>query len=318
MALSRPVLSIVIPVFNGADLVGDLHRALAPVLREMPQEAEIVFVDDGSTDGTVEALLALQKQDPAIRIVELAANFGQHAAFSAGFDHARGDYLVTMDADLQCDPRDIPKLIAPLQQGYDVVSGVRQKRRDPLLRRWFSAALTWLVARMSGVRLRDVGCPFNAFTREVAGSLAAFGELRRFLKPVGIRLARRVMEVEVTHNPRPLTRPRSTYSATGLVRLFMDFFVTGLGDVFAWIFLVASGLAGVGFAATLAGLAAFVAGAVPAVMPAGLATMTFGATLLALFGLGGDYVQRIYRQSSGRPFYLVRRVHETDEAYACR
>ena len=315
----RPLVSIVIPVYNGADLVDDLHHALAPVLGDLAHESEIVFVDDGSSDETVGALRRLQERDPRVRIIELATNFGQHAAFSAGFDHARGDYLVTMDADLQCDPADIPRLIAPLEQGYDVVSGVRQFRRDPPLRRLFSHALTWLVAKMSGVRLRDVGCPFNAFTREVAMNLAAFGELRRFLNPIGIRLARRVIEVEVTHRPRPRVRPRSSYSATGLVRLFMDFFVTGLGDVFAWIFLVASGLGVAGFVvAAIATLTWLLGGTGLQVALVG-AAIAFEAAMVAVFGLMGDYVQRIYRQSSGRPFYLVRRVYEVSGKEAeCR
>src|SRR5205814_3785609 len=120
-----------------------------------------------------------QRRDPRVVVIELAANFGQHAAFSAGFDRARGQYLVTLDADLQCDPNEIPQLVAPLTQGYDLVSGVRRGRRDPLVRRIFSRILARMVAAMTDVRLRDGGCPFNACTADVARAMSSLGELRR-------------------------------------------------------------------------------------------------------------------------------------------
>jgi glycosyltransferase involved in cell wall biosynthesis len=299
-----PQISVIVPVFNGAELVAPCHAALAPVLDRLEGGAEVIYVDDGSSDNTVAALRAVQAGDTRVRIIELAANFGQHAAFTAGFEYARGQYLVTLDADLQCDPADIPRLIEPLTRGYDLVSGVRQNRQDPAARQLFSRVTTALVARLARVELRDIGCPLNAFTDDVARSLAPFGELRRFLKPLAVRVARRVTEVEVQHRPRPRRRG-SSYSATGLVRLFMDFFVNSIGDVFAWVFLLAAGLAALFTIAALVSL-------VLALPPVALAFMLLAlqALLLALFGLAGDYIQRIYRQSSGRPFYLVRRVHD--------
>jgi glycosyltransferase involved in cell wall biosynthesis len=312
--IDRPLISVVVPFFNGAELVEPCHQALSPVLDRLEGGAEIVYVDDGSTDGTIDALRRVQHGDPRVRIVELAANFGQHAAFTAGFAHARGRYLVTLDADLQCDPADIPRLIEPLRQGYDLVSGVRLNRKDPAARQLFSRLTTTLVTRLARVQLRDIGCPLNAFTDDVARSLAAFGELRRFLKPLAVRVAKRVTEVEVQHRPRPRRRG-SSYSATGLVRLFMDFFVNAIGDVFAWMFLIGAGLAALlATFAVLAAIAALVSGGMfPGWIAAVFAvSLAFQAALFALFGLAGDYIQRIYRQSSGRPFYLVRRVHETE------
>ena len=307
----RPLVSVIVPIFNGADLVSACQAALSPVLDGIPGGAEVIYVDDGSTDDTFDALRAAQAADTRVRIVELAANFGQHAAFTAGFEHARGRYLVTLDADLQCDPADIPRLIEPLRHGYDLVSGIRRNRKDPAARQLFSRVTTALVTKLAGVPLHDIGCPLNAFTEDVARSLGAFGELRRFLKPVAVRVARRVTEVEVQHRPRPDKRRTSSYSVTGLVRLFMDFFVNALGDVFAWLFLLASGMAALLAAGAVVMLAARVFGA----GGAGTAALAMGllavqAALMALFGLAGDYVQRIYRQSSGRPFFLVRRVHE--------
>jgi undecaprenyl-phosphate 4-deoxy-4-formamido-L-arabinose transferase len=312
----RPLISVVVPVFNGGELVEPCHAALAPVLDRLEGGAEAIYVDDGSSDDTIAALHRVQAADRRVRIVELVGNFGQHAAFTAGFEHARGRYLVTMDVDLQCDPADIPRLIAPLAQGYDLVSGVRLNRQDPAARQLFSRATTALVTRLARVRLRDIGCPLNAFTDDVARSLAPFGELRRFLKPLAVRVARRVTEVEVQHRPRPRRRT-SSYSATGLVRLFMDFFVNAVGDVFAWVFLIAAGLAALSFAAAiLFVIVGVLPGAAIGALPAVVTFVILGiqATLLALFGLAGDYIQRIYRQSSGRPFYLVRRVHEAGAA----
>lgn len=310
--MSSPLVSVIVPIFNGAELVPDCHAALSPVLDRLAGGAEAIYVDDGSTDDTIEALRRVQATDPRVRIVELAANFGQHAAFTAGFAHARGRYLVTMDADLQCDPADIPRIIEPLTRGFDLVSGVRLNRQDPGARRLFSRATTSIVSRLAGVELRDIGCPLNAFTDDVARSLAPFGELRRFLKPIAVRVARRVTEVEVQHRPRPKRRA-SSYSATGLVRLFMDFFVNAIGDVFAWVFVIAAALALLlgGGAVLLVGLG-LMPGTPGVLAGAGfwLFILAVQATLLALFGLAGDYIQRIYRQSSGRPFYLVRRVHD--------
>jgi glycosyltransferase involved in cell wall biosynthesis len=310
--MNTPRVSVIVPIFNGAELVPDCHAALAPVLDRLEGGAEAIYVDDGSTDESIAVLKRVQATDPRVRIVELAANFGQHAAFTAGFEHARGRWLVTMDVDLQCDPADIPRVIEPLSRGYDLVSGVRLDRQDPGARRLFSRATTSIVSRLAGVELRDIGCPLNAFTDDVARSLAPFGELRRFLKPIAVRVARRVTEVEIQHRPRPRSRA-SSYSATGLVRLFMDFFVNAIGDVFAWVFVVAAALAGLLLAA---GLLLMVLGLLPGTTGAltgiGVWAVLLGvqATVLALFGLVGDYVQRIYRQSSGRPFYLVRRVHD--------
>ena len=309
-ATPRPLVSVIVPVYDGADLVSPCHAALSPVLDQMAGGAEVVYVDDGSADATVDALRSIQLTDPRVRVVELAANFGQHAAFTAGFDHARGRYLVTLDVDLQCDPADIPRLIEPLTRGYDLVSGIRLNRQDPPTRQFFSRLTTALVTRLAGVPLHDIGCPLNAFTDDVARSLAAFGELRRFLKPLAVRVARKVTEVEVKHRPRQAMQRASAYSATGLVRLFMDFFVNSLGDVFAWVFLAASALAAVLFLVTVGAAAGAAIASVAPVVPLVSGALTVAALLVALLSLAGDYVQRIYRQSSGRPFYLVRCVHE--------
>ncbi len=298
-------VSVVVPFFNaGREMVEALHQSLGTAAAKLAGGVELIYVDDGSTDETLDALRTVQQRDERVVVVELAANFGQHAAFSAGFDRTHGRYIVTMDADLQCDPEEIPLLLAPLEQGYDFVSGVRRGRRDPHSRRLWSRLLTRLVTTITRVRLQDVGCPFNACTADVVHAVSTFGELRRFLKPVAVSVAKRVAEVEVSHQTRHRLLPASSYSATGLVRLFMDFLVNSIGDVFAWVFLIAAGASGLFLLLSLAaaaqvGVAGFLAGVMAALF----------AGLVALLGLAGDYLQRIYRQSSGRPFYLVRRVY---------
>jgi glycosyltransferase involved in cell wall biosynthesis len=306
-----PEISIVIPVYNsGSRLLNDLHAALAPVLARL--DAELLLVDDGSSAETRDALHELYRRDGRIRVVELATNFGQHAAFSAGFDQARGNFIVTMDADLQADPEEIPRLVAPLRDGYDLVSGVRLNRKDPLLRRMSSLAVTRLVAGTTGVRLRDIGCPFNALSRDVARSVGTFGEMRRFLKPLAVRIAHRVTEVEVTHRARPAQKPRSSYSATGLIRLFMDFFVNSLGDVFAWVFVVSAAVSALMFLTSAIALGVWLVGRAASAVLLGAVGLGVFAGLVGVFALAADYVQRIYRQSSGRPFYLIRRVLERE------
>jgi undecaprenyl-phosphate 4-deoxy-4-formamido-L-arabinose transferase len=201
-------------------------------------------------------------------------------------------------------------MIAPLRKGFDLVSGVRMHRQDPAMRRLASTAVTRLVAMMTGVRLRDVGCPFNAFTADVAKSLSAFGELRRFLKPLAVRVARSVTEVEVSHRVRAAHHVRSSYSATRLLRLFMDFFVNSIADLFAWIFVVGAAVAAVALVATAGAAVLWLRGALGASTLIVMLALAVTAAVLAMLGLIGDYTQRIYRQSSGRPFYLVRRVHD--------
>src|SRR5947209_4804339 len=305
-----PRVSVIVPVFNSADLIPACQAALAAVIDDLPEASEIIYVDDGSRDNSLEMLRVLQARDSRIRIIELAANYGQHAALLAGIEAALGKQIVTLDVDLQCDPHDIPRLLAPLAQGYDLVCGVRVGRADPLLRRMLSRLMSVLVRRLSGVTLRDAGCSFNALTRELGHLIRGGGELRRFGKPLAASLARRVSEVEIRHAPRPPQSRGSSYSASRLVRLFMDFLITALGDVFGWIFVAASGLAVVFAAAALISLIACAMWGYSVLLPLFVVSLCGLSALTALLALTAEYMQRIYRQSSGAPMYMVRRVHE--------
>jgi undecaprenyl-phosphate 4-deoxy-4-formamido-L-arabinose transferase len=305
-----PRVSVIVPVFDSADLIPACQAALATAVDDLPDDSEIIYVDDGSRDNSLEVLRLLQARDPRIRIIELAANYGQHAALLAGIERAQGKEIVTIDVDLQCDPRDIPRLLAPLADGYDLACGVRIGRADPAARKVLSSLMSALVRRLSGVPLRDAGCSFNALTQELGHLICNCGELRRFGKPLAARMARRVSEVEIRHAPRPPQSRESSYSASRLVRLFMDFFITALGDVFGWIFLAASGLTVVFGIAALIGLVACAMSGRSFLVPLlGVSLCGFSA-LAALMALTAEYMQRIYRQTSGAPMYMVRRVHE--------
>ena len=194
-------VSVVIPVFNEEDNVEILHERLTEVLDRLGSEYEIIYVDDGSTDGTLSLLERLQGKDPLVIVLSLRRNFGQTAAFAAGFDFARGDVVVTMDGDLQNDPNDIPKLLDIIKD-HDLVSGWRRKRKDPFFsRRLPSIAANWLISKVTGVKLHDYGCSLKAYRRDVIKNLKLYGEMHRFIPAVASWYGVRVAEVETQHHP---------------------------------------------------------------------------------------------------------------------
>ncbi len=197
-------LSILIPVFNESENVDLLHQELDATLRHLKFSYEIIFVDDGSTDGTAQRLDALFARDPDhVRVARLRRNSGQTAALSAALDLARGNVLIPMDGDRQNDPADIPRLLARLDEGFDVVSGWRQRRHDTLLTRKIPSWLAnRLIARLSGVRLHDFGCTLKAYRRRVLEDVRLYGEMHRFIPIFAVEQGGRVTELVVNHRPR--------------------------------------------------------------------------------------------------------------------
>jgi glycosyltransferase involved in cell wall biosynthesis len=210
-------LSILVPVYNEAGNVVDLHREIASVLRDFEPGYELIFVDDGSTDGTSALLASIQDSDPAhVRVAFLKRNCGQTAALSAALDLSRGSILIPMDGDRQNDPADIPRLLAKLDEGYDVVSGWRRQRQDTLLTRKVPSWLAnRLVARISDVPLHDFGCTMKAYRRKVLEGVRLYGEMHRFIPIFASWQGARVVELEVNHRPR--TAGKTKY---GLGRTF--------------------------------------------------------------------------------------------------
>ncbi|MCK4451289.1 MAG: glycosyltransferase family 2 protein, partial [Anaerolineae bacterium] len=197
-------LSIVLPVYNEAGSLPGLIPELTAVLDQLGRSYEIVAVDDGSSDDSVAVLRRLQEQESHLRIVQFRRNFGQTAAFAAGFDYARGAIIITIDADGQNDPSDIPRLLEVMEEGdYDLVSGWRQNRREPFLTRKLPSMIAnWLIANASDVRLHDRGCSLKALRRDLVKQMHLYGELHRFIPEIASQIGARVAEVPVNDRPR--------------------------------------------------------------------------------------------------------------------
>ncbi len=215
-----PDVSIVIPVYDERESIGELADRLHAVRDQLPP-SEVVLVDDGSTDGTSALLEELHRDDPWFQVVRLTRNFGQTAALSAGFEHARGRVIVTMDADLQNDPTDIRRLLAKLEEGYDVVSGWRIDRKDKYwTRRMPSAAANKLISWISNVRLHDYGCTLKAYRRDVVEELELYGDAHRFLPALAAVVGDRVAEIDVKHHAR--AHGTSKYGISRVGKVFLD------------------------------------------------------------------------------------------------
>lgn len=216
-----PDVSVVVPVKDERDNVRPLVARLRQELDAAGLDWEAVVVDDGSRDGTFTALEAVAESEPRLRVLRLWRNRGQSAALQAGFDHAAGRVIVTMDGDLQNDPADIPRLLAALDGGFDVALGQRQRRQDKLLvRKLPSWAANWLIRRVTGVPFRDFGCTLRAMRREVVDGLTLYGERHRFLTAFAVQQGASVVQVPVRHHPR--TAGVSKYTLTRTVRVLLD------------------------------------------------------------------------------------------------
>ncbi len=214
------MISVVVPVHDEertvALLFGELQAALDPLV----QPWEAVFVDDGSTDGSFAALTRLHNEHDNVRVVRLRRNFGKAAALAAGFANAQGDIVVTIDADLQDDPAEIPRLLAKLEEGFDLVSGWKAHRRDPITRRALSRIFNWVTGRVSGIRLHDLNCGLKAYRAEVVQGLRLYGELHRFIPVLAHYRGYRIAELPVNHRPRE--HGRSRYGVERYLRGFLD------------------------------------------------------------------------------------------------
>ncbi len=199
----RPNVSVVVPVYEEVDGISALYLALNTHLEQLGQSYEVILVDDGSKDGSWEQLRQLAVEHVPYTAIRLRRNFGQSAALAAGIDHARGAVIVLMDADLQNDPADIPKLLAGIQDGFDVVSGWREKRKDAFLLRVLPSKIAnYLISHVTGVHLRDYGCTLKAYRSEVLKSIRIYGEMHRFLPALADLNGARITEIPVRHHPR--------------------------------------------------------------------------------------------------------------------
>ncbi|MBI3321588.1 MAG: glycosyltransferase family 2 protein [Candidatus Omnitrophica bacterium] len=220
--MTPSIFSVVIPVYHEQDSIPRLHTALAEVADRTPGQWEFVFVDDGSRDGTWEALLAIRAQDPRVRAIRLKRNFGQTAAMACGIEAARGDIIVTMDGDLQNDPADIPNLLAKLDEGYDVVCGWRHQRQDKLwTRKVPSMVANRLIGWLTGVRLHDYGCSLKAYRAETIKRTPLYAQFHRFIPALSTLTGALIAEIKVQHHPRRYGKTKYTISRTWRVALDM-------------------------------------------------------------------------------------------------
>lgn len=217
-------LSVIVPLYNEEESVVPLYSAIVAALGTLGLDYELVFVDDGSTDGTVAQARRLAERDDRLRLLILRANFGQTAAMAAGIGHARGDVLVTMDGDLQNDPADIPLLIEQIRAGYDIVVGWRHNRKDPLIsRRIPSRMANWLIGVVTGVPIRDNGCSLKAYRAEVIQRIPLYSEMHRFIPAMASIGGARIKEVRVRHHARPFGR--SKYGLSRIYKVLLDLLV---------------------------------------------------------------------------------------------
>ena len=214
------MISVVVPMRNEERSVALLFDELDSALQPLGTEWEAVFVDDGSTDGTFAALTRLHAAKPNVRVVRLRRNFGKATALSAGFAHAQGDVIVTIDGDLQDDPAEIPRLLVKLDEGYDLVSGWKTRRRDPLTRRALSRLFNTVAGWVCGVKLHDINCGLKAYRAEVVQGMRLYGELHRFIPVLAYQRGYRITELSVNHRPRE--HGRSRYGLERYLRGFLD------------------------------------------------------------------------------------------------
>lgn len=305
-------LSVVVPVFDEEESIPHFHAALVAALEELGIPWEVIYCDDGSTDRSRELLRQLASQDDRLRVICLRRNFGQTAALAAGFDHARADIVVALDADLQNDPRDIGPLIRKLEEGFDVVSGWRRHRKDSFFAVTLPSRIgNFVIGRATNVRVRDLGCTLTAYRRHILQDIHLYGEMHRFIPVWANSVGARVTELPVRHHPRRYGRSKYTISKSLRVlfdlialRFLIDYRTRPL-HFFGRIGLVLLTLGGASWGWTLT---KWIAWDVPMVQdPFVLIGMFLGLAGLQvfLFGLLSELMMRTYYEAQGKKTYIV-------------
>lgn len=309
----RDSISVIVPIYNEREALHLLVPQLISVLKDTGRDFEIIAVNDGSSDGSAEVLAELADAAPCLKIINFARNFGQTAALMAGFDHSRGAIVIPIDADLQNDPTDIPRLLVKLDEGFDVVSGWRRSRHDAAIRRNFlSRCANWGISRLSGVRLHDFGCSLKAYRRSVIGRVKLYGEMHRFIPIYASWYGARITEIEVTHHPRRFGR--SNYGLIRIIKVTLDLMVVCFLD--RWIGTPIYLFGGFGLICLLVSLLTLIymiylkifedLSMILTPLP-GLAAMAFMIGVVSiLLGLIAEIAVRIYFDTPGRTSYAIR------------
>jgi glycosyltransferase involved in cell wall biosynthesis len=314
MADRPPSVSVVVPVYNEVENLRSLHEALTGALGG--RAYSLVFVDDGSSDGSLRVLGELAAEDPQhVRLVELRRNFGQTAAIAAGIDHADGEFIVLIDADLQNDPADIPNMLEKIEQGYDVVSGWRVDRQDRLLTRKIpSRAANWLISRVTGVKLHDYGCTLKAYRREVLQGFRLYGEMHRFIPAYAGSVGARIIEMPVRHHPR--LHGKTKYGLDRTTKVLLDLFTVKFLISYAVKPIYLFGGTGVALIFPSLGVLLFLLVRRLTVGTAVLSSPLFQTSTMLiilgfqsiLMGFIAELLVRTYHESQAKPTYSIRRT----------
>lgn len=308
-------ISVIVPIYNEEDNIVPLLEGLYGVLRKLPYEFEIIAVNDGSNDQSYAKLSAAARAHPELKVVNFRRNFGQTAAIMAGIDHASGDVLVFIDADLQNDPEDIPRLLGKLTEGYDVVSGWRKERQDsPIRRNFVSRVANALISKVSGVPLRDYGCTLKAYRADVVRNVRLYGEMHRFIPIYAKWMGARITEIPVLHHPR--RHGQSKYGLERIFKVLLDLIVIIFLDryflkpiyIFGGFGIVSIILSFGSFALML--FLKFAKGISMIITPLPLFTaITFLIGIISiLMGLLAEMIVRTYFESQQKAAYYVRNI----------
>ncbi len=312
-----PEVSVVAPLLNEQDNINPLHEQITEALAEN-YNYEIIYIDDGSSDNSLDLLTQIQKSDSRVRVICFRKNFGQTAALSAGFSHSRGEIIVALDADLQNDPADIPKIITKLNEGFDVVSGWRKKRHDKALtRRLPSKIANWLISTITGVKLHDYGCTLKAYRKEVLAQTKLYGEMHRFIPALASWNGAKIAEVVVNHRPR--TAGIAKYGLARTWKVLLDLItVNFLGSFSTKPIYIFGGLG------LLCALGSIIFGFIVIYQKLSSGVDVSGNPLLIvtavsiiatiqfiLMGLLAELLVRTYHESQNRPTYVIREIFES-------
>jgi glycosyltransferase involved in cell wall biosynthesis len=322
--LAEVEVSVVVPLLNEQDNLQPLHQQLTHTLADK-YNYELIFVDDGSADNSFAVLAALQKTDPKVRVIRLRKNFGQTAALSAGFAYARGKSIVAIDADLQNDPADIPRILAKLDEGFDVVSGWRKKRHDNVITRLLpSRTANWLISKITGVKLHDFGCTLKAYRREILAETKLYGEMHRFIPALASWSGAKICEMPVNHRPR--TKGAAKYGLERTLKVILDLItIKFLGSFSTKPIYIFGGL---GLATALGAIVCGLAVLYQKFISAGHLAMNRNPLLLLtalliittiqfiLMGLLAELLVRTYHESQNRPTYVIKEILGSNERLA--
>ena len=308
-------LSIVIPIYNERESVDRLYKELDKSLLKLGIDYEVIFIDDGSVDGTYNKLLEIHKKNSSYKIIRFRRNFGQTAAISAGFNYSKGDAIITLDADLQNDPQDIPVMLNKLNEGYDIVSGWRKNRKDKTITRRFPSVIAnKIISKLTGVYLHDYGCTLKAYKREVVKNIELYGEMHRYIPAVASWMGVKVAEIPVTHHSRKFGK--SKYGISRTIRVILDIITIKFLLSYSQRPIQIFGLVGL-----FSGTVGFIITAYLIVMRIffnqGLADrplfilsifMIFIGIQLITMGLLAEITMRIYHEAQEKPTYVIKDI----------